>query len=43
MTQYNSRPMARSKKRSRIELDKTARILLAAFAIIGLLLAIVGG
>ena len=43
MTQYNSRSMARSKKRSRIELDKTARILLAAFAIIGLLLAIVGG
>ena len=43
MTQYNSRSMARSKRRNRIELDKTAKILLAAFAIVGIILAIVAG
>ncbi len=43
MTQYNSRSMARSRKHNRIELDKTAKILLAAFAIIGIILAIVAG
>ncbi len=44
MTQYNSRSsMARSRRRSKVTLDKTAKILLAAFAIVGLLLAIVGG
>ena len=43
MTQSNGRPMARSKRKNKMELDKTAKILLAAFAIVGLLLAIIGG
>lgn len=43
MTQNNSRPMARPKRRSKMELDNSAKILLAGFAIVGILLAIVGG
>lgn len=43
MTQYNSRPMAHTRRRSKMQLDNTAKILLAGFAIVGILLAIVGG
>ena len=42
MNQYNSRSMARTKNR-KPELDKTTKILLAAFAVVGILLAIIGG
>lgn len=42
MNQYNSRSMAHTRNR-KPQLDKTTKILLAAFAVVGILLAIIGG
>jgi LCP family protein required for cell wall assembly len=43
MTQYNNNSMTRSPRRRKQNLDTTAKILIVAFAVVGIILAIIGG
>ena len=43
MTQNQNRPMTRSTRRRKQSLDTTAKVLLVAFVVVGIILAIVGG
>ncbi len=43
MTQYNNQSMTRSPRKRRQGMDTTAKVLLVAFVVIGIILAIIGG
>lgn len=43
MTQYNNNSMTRSPRRRKQNLDTTAKILIVAFVVVGIILAIIGG